>query len=318
MGGGLDYGSIDGIAVDGRGNVFFADPLLNAVGEIQAAGGYSKVYGLGKGFELPSAVWLDGSANVYVTDSYFSDVSEITAASGYSTVATLASNFNEPTGLAMDVYGGLYVVDYGDSAVYQLQFAEFGLCCKKKLGGGFKNPDGLALDAGGNVFVADTGNSAVKEIPSGCVSAGCVRTLGSGFAKPRGVAVDGSGNVFVADTGNNRIVKLDLADAPSLSFASTRVGTASAEQKVTVQNIGNQPLIYKSIGVSSNFALVSADTTCAVGKSVPAGGNCILGIQFVPKKNGALSGSVTLTDNALNTNPASQVIPLDGTGTGSN
>src|SRR6202040_30397 len=88
------------------------------------------------------------------------------------------------------------------------------------LGSGFSSPHGVSVDGSGNVFVADYGNNAVKEI----LAAGgytTVNTLGSGFSQPAGVSVDGSGNVFVADFGNNRVEKLDYADPPTLSFAST-------------------------------------------------------------------------------------------------
>ena len=81
-------------------------------------------------------------------------------------------------------------------------------------------------------------------------------TLGSGFSFPSGVAVDGSGNVFVADLGNNRVMKLDFANAPTLTFATpTPVGstdTTDGPQTVTVQNIGNAPLIFPVPSVGSN------------------------------------------------------------------
>ena len=99
------------------------------------------------------------------------------------------------------------------------------------LGSGFSYPCGVAVDGSGNVFVADTDNNAVKEI----LAAGgytTVKTLGSGFSDPTGVAVDGSGNVFVADTCNNAVKKLDYADPPSLSFATTRAG---ADQHATAR-----------------------------------------------------------------------------------
>jgi hypothetical protein len=68
--------------------------------------------------------------------------------------------------------------------------------------------------------------------------------LGSGFNHPIDVAVDGSGNVFVTHSTNNAVVKLDFADAPSLSFASSAFGSTSSDspQTVTLTNIGDDQL----------------------------------------------------------------------------
>ena len=57
LGGGFAYPS--GIAVDGSGNVFVADPGNSAVYEILAAGGYQTVNTLGRGFSEPMGVALD-------------------------------------------------------------------------------------------------------------------------------------------------------------------------------------------------------------------------------------------------------------------
>jgi len=51
--------------------------------------------------------------------------------------------------------------------------------------------------------------------------------VGSGLSSPDGVAVDGVDNVFIADTGNSRAVVLQRSLPPSLSFASSAVGTSS-------------------------------------------------------------------------------------------
>jgi hypothetical protein len=49
-----------------------------------------------------------------------------------------------------------------------------------------------------------------------------VNTLGSGFSGPQGVAVDGSG----------KRLRADFADAPSLNFASTAVGSTSSDSPI--------------------------------------------------------------------------------------
>jgi len=117
------------------------------------------------------------------------------------------------------------------------------------LGGGFSQPTGIAVDNSGNVFVTDNTQNTVSEIPCGewqCSVFTFDHNLSSGFNTPLGLAVDAGGNVFVADYGNQRVAKLDIADPPSLTFASTAVGATSTHspQTVTVENIGNATLTF--------------------------------------------------------------------------
>ena len=77
------------------------------------------------------------------------------------------------------------------------------------------------------------------------------------------MAVDASGNVFVPDRDHNRVVKLDYADPPSLTFAKTTVGVESSDspQTVTVSNNGNADLTFpvpaagRNPSISSGFTL---------------------------------------------------------------
>jgi hypothetical protein len=148
-----------------------------------------------------------------------------------------------------------------------------------------------------------------------------VLTLGIDINSPEGVAVDGSGNVFVADFGNHRVVKLDYADAPSVSFATpTPVGstdTADSPQTVTVQNVGNAPLIIGQISTDPNFSLAVSGSACtATGQVLNPSASCTLGFEFNPLASGSIGGSAVLTDNALNSVAATQTISLQGTGIG--
>jgi hypothetical protein len=206
---------------------------------------------------------------------------------------------------------------------------------------GFASPGGIAVDGNGNVFVANDGYDEIDEIQSvnGVIPAtpniiplGGV-ALGSGFNEPWGVAVDGFGNVFVADTGNNRAVKLDQVDPPSLTFASTNVGSTSlgSPQTITLENIGNAPLSFpipaggNNPSIAANFVLNSSGASAcpllSSGSSTPvtlaAGTSCQLPISFTPTAAGALSGSLVLTDTNLNAAAPGytvQNISLSGTG----
>jgi sugar lactone lactonase YvrE len=305
-----------GVAVDGSGNIFVADSGNGVVKEFLAAGGYATVNTLASGFSQPSGLALDGSGNVFVSDSGKDAVLEISAASGYTVAITLATGFNNPGGLAVDSSGNLFVADSGNGVVKEILAG--GYTVIKTVGSGFSQPTGVSVDASGSVYVSDATNNAVYEI----VAAGGYSTvlkLAAGFKAPADIAVDGSGNVFVADRGNSAVKRLDFADAPSLTFASTPEGTTSSDspQAVTIKNVGNAALTLAGLGVSAPFAQVAGPGTpedCSASLSLPASAICNLSLSFTPQSIGAISGSATLTDNTLNLASATQTIALSGTG----
>jgi hypothetical protein len=115
---------VEGLAVDGEGNIFVTETDDNVVKEILAGSGYSKIQILGSGFNHPIGIAVDRAGNVFVTEiGDYSDkpdkaVKEIHAAGGYKTVTTFAAGFRYPVAVAVDRNGSVYVADaYGDSVV---------------------------------------------------------------------------------------------------------------------------------------------------------------------------------------------------------
>jgi hypothetical protein len=127
------------------------------------------------------------------------------------------------------------------------------------------------------------------------------------------------------------VKELPFATPPSLSFATTSVGSTSTDspQTVTVLNDGNAALSFPIPGtgnnpsLSTNFTLNSTSGgTCPLtgsASSTPGalavGASCTLPIGFAPTVGGSISGSLVLTDTNLNANPSTtQSISLSGTG----
>jgi streptogramin lyase len=327
-----------GVAVDAAGDVFVADTANNAVKQIVAVNGSipatnPTINVLGSGFYAPYGVAVDAAGDVFVADTFNNAVKEILAAGGYSTVLTLGSGFHAPTGVAVDAAGDVFVADQNNSEVKEILAVNGSIPANPTinvLGSGFNYPAGVAVDAAGDVFVADGSNSAVKEIVAvnGSIPATnpTILTLGSGFSYTAGVALDAAGDVFVADYNNSAVKEITRSQPPSLSFASTNVGSTSSDspQAVQFENIGNAPLVAKSLTISANFKQVDGSGTledCAAsGFTLDPGAECNLSIDFTPQSAGALSGTATLTDNALNAgapNYAKQVVSLSGTGVAS-
>jgi hypothetical protein len=124
--------------------------------------------------------------------------------------------------------------------------------------------------------------------------------------------LDEIGNLYIADSQNAAIRKVDVFDAPSLTFANTIVGGTITAQDVTVTNLGDSPLIISKISPVTNYSLGGSDTSCNLSSSqtLSPATSCILGIEFTPPTAGTLTGGVVLTDNS---NPTTQTISLTGT-----
>ena len=318
-----------GVAVDGGGNVYVADFGNSAVKEMPAGCATSScVTTLGGGFNYPWGVAVDGSGNVYVGDVGNNAVKEMPAGCASSScVTTLGGGFLNPYGVAVDGSGNVYVANGragGSNAVQEMPAGCASSSCVTTLGGGFNEPVGVAVDSSGNVYVGD---NELHEMPAGCASSSCVTTLGGGFNSGGAVALDGSGNVFAAGLSNgvaNAVKELNRAAPPSLSFATTAVGSTSSDSPQTVQvaNIGNQPLIFaadvgSNPGYPANFPKNTSDTNlCASGTPLAQGTSCDVSMSFEPTAAGALAGSVLLTDNNLNQTNAAQRIALSETGIG--
>jgi hypothetical protein len=363
VGGGFLYPS-GGLAVDGAGDVFIADTPSGNVYEIEAGTGgnaagvvssASTVVTVGSGFNFPQAVAVDGAGNVFVPDAANAALYEIEAGTGgnppgavssSSTVVTVVRDVDGPEGVAVDGAGDVFVVDSLASTVYEIEAGTGGNAAGAvsssstmvTVGSGFYYPRRLALDAAGDVFVADWGNNAVKEIEAGTggnaagvvSSSSTVVTLGSGFSEPTDLAVDGAGNLFITDPGLSAVEQLVLTTPPSLSFASTAVGSTSSDspQTVVVQNAGNANLSFPVPGFGSNPSLATnftlgSTSTCpqVISSSGSAGtlassGLCTEVLSFTPTTAGSVTGSLVLTDDSLNPGTTTtQTINLSGTAT---
>ncbi len=326
--------SPDGIAVDGRGNLYVADGGDGLVyKETLTAGGYVQST-IASGLLNAIAVAVDGGGNVYVVDEAGTIYKETLSAGGYTQTSVL-SGLSQPVGVAVDDSGNLYITLYGKPTVLKETLVG-GRYIQSTLGSGLAYPQGLTIDGVGNVYIADVGAGAVyEETPSSgsYIQSTVIANYLQGM-DPAGVALDGLGNVYIAGYNDTSVLKLDLADAPSLSFATTVYGLTSTDspQMVTVQNIGNAPLSFPVPSTGSNPSIAtsfildssgaSACPLVAAGASaagmLAAGASCRLSINFVPAGVGALSGTLLLTDNHLNAPApgyATQSIALSGAGT---
>ena len=130
-----------------------------------------------------------------------------------------------------------------------------------------------------------------------------------------------TGTVTITDNASNspQVISMtgqgtEVSFSPtSLNFGTIAVGSSSAPQTITLTNTNTKNgLSITSIGLTgANTNDFSETNTC--GSSVPAGGSCTITATFTPLADGALSASVSVTDNG---GGSPQTVPLAGTGSG--
>ena len=301
-----------GVALDGTGNLFFADAGNNRIRKVDTSGIISTVAGDGifgfsgdgdpatsASLRDPFGVALDGAGNLFIADRFNQRIRRVDAATGI--ITTVAGD--GPTGIGAGGFSG----DGGPATSASLH-----------------EPNGVALDGSGNFFIADTLNNRIRKVDTSGIITTVAGNGSFGFSGdggpatsaslsfPFGVALDGSGNLFIADFSNSRIRKVSFLNPPAVSlsiadltFADRPVGTTSTAQTVTLTNNGEGVFTISSITVSGDFAQTN---DCA---SLAASASCTFNVTFTPTAGGARTGILTIDSN----DPSSpQIVALSGTG----
>jgi hypothetical protein len=327
-----------GLAVDGAGNIFSSN---GSVVKIAADTGVQTT--VGEALNASAGVAVDGRGNLYVGDDWdigtngqqlYPRLAEIVATGGQQTllggsVYGLEGSgiplLNLPWGVAVDGAGNAYIATFNFGPVYESIAGTppawgGGVIASRQFTsvGNFNNPSAVAVDAAGDVFVADGGfdQNGIYEVAAGNGSESIV--VNGPWEVP--IALDAAGNLFFPDVTLATLVEAKDSVPATLSFGKIAVGSTSAPQSVTIQNVGNQPLnaVAPGLIVGTNFVQVPGSGTpadCTSTFTLAPGASCNLSIVFAPQTAGAINGVATFTDNALNRTPsASQSVRLKGIG----
>jgi sugar lactone lactonase YvrE len=287
------FGYPAGVAVDGSGNVYVADPYYQDIRKITPAGvvttlagspgavGSADGTGSAARFNWPGRLVLDGSGNLLVADTNNHTIRKITPAGVVTTVAGLANTsgsadgtgsaarFNGPTGLAFDVAGNLYISDERNNTLRKMTPAGVvttvaGLAGTPGSSDGtgsaarFNYPEGLALDRGtGDLYVTEVGNQIIRKV----TAAGVVSTV----AGTPGVLGSADGPASSAQFTTPASVIL-LADG-SLLIADTGNHTLRTLSAGTVTTTAGQPTLTGTTDATGALARFSLPSGLAVNSA---------------------------------------------------
>jgi sugar lactone lactonase YvrE len=213
------FNYVQGVTVDGAGNVFIADSKHNRIRKVTPAGTITTVAGSGgwgsggdggpavsAQFSGPRGLAVDQAGDLFIADA---DNHEIRMVTPSGVISTVAGNGT-----------GGFSGDGGPATSAQLDY-----------------PVAVAVDPAGNIFIADQHNNRIRMVTSaGVITTVTGSTAGfsgdggpAGSARisyPGGVAVDRVGNLFIADSGNNRIRMVTTAGVISTVAGNGTVGSS--------------------------------------------------------------------------------------------
>ncbi|MEI9978511.1 MAG: Ig-like domain repeat protein [Edaphobacter sp.] len=328
-----------GLAVDGQGNVYFADSGNQSVRAVFAGG---TLPGIANPV-IGNLYTLAGGASVPVC-------AKPTSTCGDGGPA-IAAQMNGPDSVTVDGTGNIYFGDTGDLRVRAIFVGGALPGITNPVAGNVytvagngvsgSGPDGVQatassltsgmgqpfIDVAGNLYIPDGSSNTVRKIdPQGVITTilggastvcdASTNAVGDGCAANAatlngvsGMTMDAMGNAYFADYKNNLIRELNVG-ASTLNF-SGMVGASLPPQTVTISNGGTQALKLTGITMSGPFAQsTSGGTDCSAGMTLDPGGSCNLAVVSTAAQAGTATGTVSAESNALNASSGQNTIQL--------
>jgi uncharacterized protein (TIGR03437 family) len=196
------FGSINGLAVDTKGNLYISDTTNARVRMMNTSGIVSTIAGTG----TPGGTGNFGPA--------------------------VQAELVDPAGLALDASGDLYIADFGNATVRMINTAgimipiagvdvpgydvfegDGGVSYGATLGA----PYALAVDSSGNLYIDDLGSSSIREVNT----SGIINTILTQISTAA-ITIDSAGNIYYPDYRNEVIDKFTPGGVP-VAFAGTQV-----------------------------------------------------------------------------------------------
>ncbi|MGA8029064.1 MAG: choice-of-anchor D domain-containing protein, partial [Bryobacteraceae bacterium] len=302
----------------------------------------------------PNALALGPAGDLYIADTHNNRIREVLASNGNITTfagngsagytgdhgPATSAELDLPTDVALDSNGNVYIADSASSVIREVVSGTITTVAGIGGSSGFSGDGGpatsatlngaqaVAVDAARNIYIADTGNQAIRKVTgnsshtittvagtpnaagySGDGGASTIATLNV----PTHLTLDGAADVFIVDS-NNYAIREVTATPASLTFPPTDTGSTSSPLTLTVSNTGNENLALSGLSASGNFSQQSSTNPCSASSTLTEGSSCTVAIAFSPTSGGHTSGSLSITDNSLNTSTANQTALSESSG----
>jgi trimeric autotransporter adhesin len=317
------------LSVDNLGNLYIADAYGSRVrqvylsgpnqGNIATAAGTGKPGHYGDGGPAPNAevyeptgVANDVAGNIYISDDGNNKVRCVLAVgggcggSGFPVDDIMTFAFTETAGFSGD--GG--PANKAQTTV----------------------PAQVAVDPVGNVYVGGGGNLLVRRIDAATLTVATVAgsPLHPGLAgfggdggpatkatlENNGLSVNAAKSLLIADNGNNRIRQTNMvpvltANATSLTFQTTQVGSTSPPKSVKLTNIGADDQVFGTFEITGqdplDFQVQPTGCDLLQLKLLAPDLNCEVTVVFTPQQTGMRTAFLKLSN-------LTERLPLSGTG----
>ena len=301
-----------GLVLDARGHLYVSDSGNNVVCQLNTSSGtVSTIAGTGVAgytgdgsaavnatLDTPEGLAVDSSGDLYIADSVNNVIRKVSAS---GVITTVAGTGAQATGNTPNGEGGA-----ATSA-------------------NLTAPNAVAVDAGGDLYIADSALVRRVDVASqnivtvaGSVSSNALLNSPQGAVatsvaiNPASLAIGADGSVYLSEF----VYVLELHEpAGQLVLPVTPPGLVSTASLARVLNSGNMSLNFSGLNFSEGFVQKSSGgVDCSATTVIETGAECQLSIVYAPITAGQSTGTVTLTDNALNGGNATQRISLSGTG----
>ncbi|MEY2500441.1 MAG: hypothetical protein QOI07_775 [Verrucomicrobiota bacterium] len=261
-----------GLAFDGNGHLYVADPGKNAVIVFTVPDGSGATFGAN--LNSPTGVAFDAAGFLYVSEAGSGDITKF---GQDGTKTTFAANTGASVGLAFDNRGNLYAADFSGGKINK--FTPNGT--KTVFATGLSFPAGLAVDAAGNLFEADSGSGNIfKFAPDGTKT-----TFVNGIGRPYGIAFEANGNLIVADNANGATLRYTPEGVKSTVFAS---------DFNTPQFVAVEPAQHTLLNISTRGSIQGGNDVLIAGFVI--GGNGPVGTTVVVRALGPSLSAFGITN----------------------
>jgi len=197
-----------GIAVDARGNLFFAQTGNGALYQATRNGQSWTVTEIASGLNHPSAVAIDGRGNLFVAAA--NTVYQETPVGAHYMQSEPVAIPGQLNGIAVDSGGNLYVTSAVSGDVHKESLQPDGSYVASAVGFGISGPAGVAVDGAGNVFVVDPRQGEVYQEALQADASYRQSVLATGLAEPQGIALDSGGSIYITSSANGNLYRETL------------------------------------------------------------------------------------------------------------